>query len=72
MDEARANLILLNAGLRTRTQVLAEQGIDYEDMLKELKYEKELAEKYGISFQAIPTGNPKMMLDQSGKTKEEI
>ena len=48
LKDANANVILIENGLASRTQILAEQGVEYEDILADMKYEKELRASYGI------------------------
>jgi len=48
----------ISTGLSTRSRQLAEQGEELEEVFEELAYEKDLAEKYGLTF-TDPTGrNP--------------
>jgi lambda family phage portal protein len=48
----------VSTGLSTRTRELAEKGEELEEVMEELAYEKDLAEKYGLTF-TDPTGrNP--------------
>lgn len=49
-SDIEAKLLELNAGFATATQVAAEMGKDLEDIYKDLKREKDLREKYGLSF----------------------
>ena len=37
-------------GLSTHTRELAEQGLDIEEVFQEMAHDKELAEKYGLTF----------------------
>lgn len=50
LNDVKAKLLELKNGLTTRTKILAEKGIDFEDVLEELKREKDLMEKYGIKI----------------------
>jgi len=43
----------LKNGLTTRTRICAEQGIDFEDILEEIKRERALMEGYGIKIEDI-------------------
>jgi len=54
LKDAKANIDSIDSGLKTRSQVIAEQGYDVEDVFEELQHEKELAEQYGLEFK-----NPK-------------
>ena len=51
--DVMAKVLELKNGLTTRTRILAEKGIDFEDILEELKREKQLAEKYGIELKDV-------------------
>jgi lambda family phage portal protein len=46
--ETKANVEALKNGLKTRTEILAEEGKDFLDTLEQLRYEKEKIEEYGI------------------------
>jgi lambda family phage portal protein len=48
--EANAAVVSIQNGLGTRTGFLAEKGEDLEDVLAELAWEQELAQKYGLSI----------------------
>ncbi len=48
LKDATANIMLIENGLASRTQILAEQGIEYEDILADIKYEEQLRETYGV------------------------
>lgn len=37
-------------GIRSRTQICAERGIDFEDVLRERKREQDLAKQYGVTL----------------------
>jgi len=43
-----ANVLGIKSVLKTRTDVLADQGLDFEEVCIQLKKEKELLEEYGI------------------------
>jgi len=60
--EVVAELTALQAGFTTRSKIVAEQGLDYEELLIELKHEKELEVQNGIEFVPQQTGNPKYTL----------
>lgn len=47
----------INLGVKSRSQVCAERGVDFEDVLRELKHEIELAEQYNVP---LGTGDPKL------------
>lgn len=52
--DMKANIDGLGANLTTRTQILAEQGIDIEDHFATIQKEKDLAKKYGIDLDLEP------------------
>ena len=54
-NEAEAQITAINNGLMTRTQALAERGLDIEDVLAERAAEDEMAAAMGVS---LPTANP--------------
>jgi lambda family phage portal protein len=68
LKDANANVILIENGLASRTQILAEQGVEYEDILADMKYEKELRASYGIEEHAS-TLDTQQVIDS---LKEEV
>ena len=54
LKDMEANVMAIDSGLKTRTQSLAEQGLDIEDVFIELSREKELAKQYGLEFVSAP------------------
>lgn len=46
----------IHTGLETRTQALAEQGKDIEDVFEQLREEKRLAAEYGVDVSGPPQG----------------
>ena len=48
--DQNANIEAVDHGMKTRQMVLAEQGLDIEDVFKQLAAEKELAKKWGLDF----------------------
>ncbi len=48
LKDVEAKLAELRAGLTSRTRILAEKGIDFEELLEELKEEKQLMQEKGI------------------------
>jgi capsid protein len=55
-NEAEAQIVAINNGLMTRTQALAERGLDIEDVLRERQGEDEMLAEFGI---VLPGGtNP--------------
>lgn len=51
-NEAEAQITAINNGLMTRTQALAERGLDIEDVLRERQAEDELAAAMGVEMPA--------------------
>lgn len=58
--DATANRLLLDTNLKTRTEILAESGQDFEETVLQLAKEKELMDKYGLIDKDIE----KILLDQ--------
>ncbi|OHB71324.1 MAG: phage portal protein [Planctomycetes bacterium RBG_16_43_13] len=50
LKDVKASVDAINNGLKTRSQVVAEQGFDLEEVFEQLKQEEELAATYGLSF----------------------
>jgi lambda family phage portal protein len=48
--EVKANIDAINASLKSRTQIIAEQGEDIEDVFGEIAEEESLAEQFGITL----------------------
>jgi lambda family phage portal protein len=53
LKDAQGKVLEMDNGLTTRTQILAEQGIDFEDLLIQMAEEKALAEKYGVDLSLL-------------------
>lgn len=47
-NEARSNEMQIALGVQSRQRLCAEMGVDFEETLKDLKRERELAEKYDV------------------------
>jgi lambda family phage portal protein len=66
--EVTANLTEIQAGLTSKSRVVAEKdGQDYEELLMEIKKEKELEKQYGVTFEPVQTGNPKFIIHTAGE-----
>lgn len=67
LKDANANILMIDNGLASLTQVLAEQGIEYEDILQDKKREKELRSIYGIPEPVVTDshGNPQPTEDDN-------
>jgi lambda family phage portal protein len=48
LKDIQANIAAINAGIKTSSEVIAEQGGDIEDVYDQLAYEQELAREKGI------------------------
>lgn len=53
LKDMQANKLALESGLTTKTRLLKDQGIEFEDICAELAEEEAIAERYGISFGPI-------------------
>lgn len=51
--EVNANLLAVQNGFKTMTQVAAEQGQDLETIFQQLQREREMAAKYGLKLAAL-------------------
>lgn len=50
LKDSEANILDIKNCLRTRTSVLAEQGMDFEDVVDRLAYEQEYIKKKGVTL----------------------
>jgi capsid protein len=58
LQEAQANVLLLEKGLTSRTKILGDQGDDdFDDLMDELKYEDDVIKAKGIQIAAV-NGKP--------------
>ena len=48
--DGKANIDAINMGLKTRTEIIAERGGDFEDTMRQLAKEKALIESLGLQF----------------------
>jgi lambda family phage portal protein len=48
--EIQADTDAVKLGVKTRAQICAERGLDFEDVLRQLAREKDLAEQYGVTI----------------------
>jgi capsid protein len=69
LKDIQANILAIKAGLKTASQVVSELGYDYEDILLQLKREKELREKLGIT--TISDAEILEILSNIAKTQKE-
>jgi capsid protein len=49
-NEAEAQIVAINNGLMTRTQALAERGLDIEDVMRERQAEEEIISSFGVTL----------------------
>ena len=64
--DIEASILAINSGLKTRTQVMADQGLDFEEVLMQLEEEQKMIKKYGVEVvpAVLPTqgfSNPKQI-----------
>ena len=55
--EIRANINAINSGLKSRSQVLSEQGIDFDQHLEEIKRENDKIKKLELDFNNTVIGS---------------
>ena len=48
--DMQANKLAIEQGLRTRQQIIAEQGGDFLETMEALKYEQQIIQEYGITI----------------------
>ena len=58
LKEVKADIEAVNAGLSSRQRVLDKRGMDFEDIVDELAYEKQYAEERGVSLSPDPGAEP--------------
>jgi len=66
LKDMQANILAIKAGLKTASDVVSQMGFDYEEILMQLKREKDLREKYGIT-----TISDAEILEALSKVKDE-
>lgn len=54
LKDVEASKLALETGLTTRTALLAEKGIDFEDLVNQRKREEEMLAAAGVSFDQVP------------------
>ena len=55
MKDARAEIEQIDAGLKSRTQALAERGYDAEQVDAEIAADKAREETLGLTFGSVPS-----------------
>lgn len=70
LKDSEADEVALRLGLTSRRRILAEQGLDFSDVLDELAEEKKLAAAAGVLIEAPQVGRPSALLsgDPAGPT----
>lgn len=58
--EAQAQVLMLDKSLTTRTDILAESGRDFEELLMKKQKEKDLLSQYGLTEKDLDTSIPKV------------
>lgn len=53
LKDRQAAVLGINNALDTRTEICAEKGVDFEDLVKQLAYEQRLLDKHGVAL--VPT-----------------
>jgi len=67
LKEAQAAIESIKNGLSSRTKVLAEQGLDLEDIFEDLENEKKLADEHGIEIVDQPAPSQQRAGQNEGK-----
>jgi capsid protein len=57
LNEAQANIAAIGACLSTRTRVLRDQGLDFEELAAELAKEQKLLESLGLPTTIAPVNS---------------
>lgn len=52
--DINANILAINNKLKSRTQIVAEQGIDFEDLMMQIKLEEEIAKANNVDLSPPP------------------
>ena len=65
-DDMASNVMGINSGLMSYTQVLAENSVDLEDHLKTLQSERALMAQYGIQLASVANTNTDTLAPASG------
>ena len=53
LKDIKASVEGINAGIKTRSEVISEQGGDIEDVFDQLAYEQELAKEKGLNLNGV-------------------
>lgn len=57
LKDSQAAISEINAGLSSKSDVLAEQGRDFEELVETIKSENEMLKEAGIKIQGVQNGN---------------
>lgn len=50
LKDVQAGILAINAGLKSRTRLISDEGGDFEDVAEELAAEAKIADEYGLDF----------------------
>lgn len=50
LKDGKADIEANNAGLKTKTEILAERGLDFEEVMKQFQHEAEVEKKLNLAF----------------------
>jgi lambda family phage portal protein len=50
LKDVQAGILAINAGLKSRTRLISDEGGDFEDVAEELAEEAKIADEYGLDF----------------------
>lgn len=67
LRDIQADILAINNGLGSKSESLAERGLDIEDVFEELQTEKELASEFGLTFTATIQPDSKPVVDKTQK-----
>jgi len=69
LKDIKANISAINAGIKTSSEVIAEQGGDIEDIYEQLSYEQQLAKDKGLNLSEIKSEEE--VVNEKGVANEE-
>lgn len=55
LKDVQAGILAINAGLKSRTRIIADEGGDFTDIAEELSEEAKVADSYGLDFTVSQT-----------------
>jgi lambda family phage portal protein len=55
LKDVQAGILAINAGLKSRTRLISDEGGDFEDVAEELAQEAKIADEYGLDFTVTQT-----------------